>query len=196
MNDVFRDIYIQHRWSGESRSGPGSDRDQAGRIGANIACILRQIGARSLLDIGCGDFFWMRDVDLGTIEYIGIDVVPEMITANNEYYARPRRTFRVLDVTREIPPKADAILCRDCMMHLSIADTVTLLANVFRSGAKWLLATSFGLHRMNREIKPGEWYAINLLDKPFSLPAPQFAYEDWWPNESWKDKYLGLWEIG
>jgi hypothetical protein len=44
--------------------------------------VLHDLGAQSLLDAGCGDFNWMRTVDLPGIKYIGVDVVSDLIERN------------------------------------------------------------------------------------------------------------------
>ena len=39
-----------------------------------------------MLDIPCGDFYWMKEVDLKDIEYIGADIVDELIKKNNDKF--------------------------------------------------------------------------------------------------------------
>ena len=52
---------------------------------------------------------------------IGADVVPELVAANQARHASPRRAFLRLDLTRDALPAADAVLCRDCLVHFSFA---------------------------------------------------------------------------
>jgi hypothetical protein len=44
--------------------------------------------AKTLLDAGCGDFNWMRHVNLKLDQYIGIDVVPELICENQRQFGK------------------------------------------------------------------------------------------------------------
>ncbi len=72
--EVFDTIYERNAWNGtDSVSGKGSDREQTDRVASELPRILRELNARSLLDVPCGDFFWMRHVDLAGIKYVGAD---------------------------------------------------------------------------------------------------------------------------
>ena len=55
----------------------------------------------SVLDIPCGDFNWMQKVDLSNIEYIGADIVEELIKKNIEIYeGKNNLRFKVLNLGR------------------------------------------------------------------------------------------------
>ena len=69
-------------------------------IRRELPALLRDVGAESLLDAPCGDFNWMRYTELGSVKYIGADVVPSLITRNEERYGRDDRKFMVLDITK------------------------------------------------------------------------------------------------
>ncbi|HEX4607283.1 MAG TPA: hypothetical protein VH092_03680, partial [Urbifossiella sp.] len=89
----------RHRaWGGnESASGPGSDPDQTGRLVAELPGLLSEFGVQTLLDLPCGDFHWMRRVDLRGVRYTGGDIVEELILQNQQYRA-PGVAFEVLDL--------------------------------------------------------------------------------------------------
>ena len=89
-------------------------------------------------------------MDLAGIEYIGADVVPELITRNRQSGSGAGRTFTVLNITRDRLPKVDVILCRDCFIHFSFKDIHAAIANFKRSNSKFLLATT---HVDVREIR-------------------------------------------
>src|SRR4029078_1932045 len=99
------------------------------------------IDARSLLDAGCGDFHWMRHVDLGNVDYIGWGVVSDIIISNHRLYASKRRKFFLQDATKDQIPGVDVILCRECFIHLSFKHIRDTIKNFKRSKAKFLLAT-------------------------------------------------------
>src|SRR5436190_12979436 len=118
LQDTFTDIYQENFWADpESVSGRGSTLARTEVIRQELPNVLESVGAKSLLDAPCGDFNWMRYVDLGEIEYIGADVVPELITRNRQTFERDGRSFFVLDVTSDPLPEVDVIMCRDCLMH-------------------------------------------------------------------------------
>ncbi|CAE6935807.1 hypothetical protein [Paraburkholderia domus] len=74
--DVFRDIYLGKKWhSAESVSGWGSEQGNTERFVRELPDLASRYNVTSVLDVPCGDFNWMRHVDLGDIDYIGADFV-------------------------------------------------------------------------------------------------------------------------
>jgi len=100
--------------------------------------------------------------------------------------------------TRDPLPHADLILCRDGLVHLSFADIRAALRNFRRSGARWLLATTFIAHEHNDDIRTGGWRMLNLERLPFHLPPPATLIDERRPMPDGSDsgKRLGLWELG
>ena len=75
----FSAIYRDNGFVGtESLSGAGSTRFQTRVIRQKLPEIFRELGVKNVVDIPCGDFHWMRDVDLADIHYTGADVVDEI----------------------------------------------------------------------------------------------------------------------
>src|SRR3954471_16126956 len=117
---VFTRIYEKNLWADtESRSGRGSTLARTETIRNNLPQLLESVGAGSLLDAACGDFNWMAQVDLRSIHYFGVDVVPDLIARNQEFYARAGRSFNVANITRDPLAEVDVVLCRDCLIHHS-----------------------------------------------------------------------------
>ena len=163
LRERFERIYSTNLWSdAESRSGVGSNLDSTRVVRAELPAALRQLGARVLLDVPCGDFKWMQHVDLSGIEYIGGDIVPSIIEENRRLYARESRRFVDLDLTRDALPDADVLLCRDCLVHLSYANIRAVLANIARSNIRLVLMTSFPGRRDNYDVADGDWRALDL----------------------------------
>jgi len=92
-------------------------------------------------------------------------------------------------------PQIDAVLCRDCLVHLSFTDAHAALANVARSGAKWLLTTSFSSIKRNDDIVTGQWRPLNLMLPPFNLPKPAKRIAENCTETEFTDKLLGVWPI-
>ena len=196
--DVFDEIYQRNRWgSPESKSGTGSDLRQTAVISRALPGMFRRHGVRSILDIPCGDFHWMSRVDLEGIDYTGADIVPALVAANEQAYARGDRRFLVLDLAADPLPEVDLVFSRDCLVHLSYDDVHAALTNIRKSGAKWLLATTFPEHARNRDIETGQWRPLNLQAPPFSLPPPvEMLNEECTEGDgAHRDKSLGLWSI-
>src|SRR5215204_467455 len=75
--EIFGEIYRKNVWGdAESRSGGGSTVEATSVARDVVGGLVRELGLRVLHDIPCGDFNWMRHVDLGDCAYIGSDIVP------------------------------------------------------------------------------------------------------------------------
>ena len=192
----FRHIYDTNHWDeAESVSGPGSTMEETEPIRRELPALLGELGAISLLDLPCGDFHWMQHTDLASIDYIGGDLVGELIERNQAKHARDGVEFRKIDLVNDTLPAVDVILCRDCLVHLSFTDAHAALANVARSGAKWLLTTSFPRVTRNDDIVTGQWRPLNLMLHPFNLPEPAKRIAENCTETEFADKLLGVWPI-
>ena len=94
-------------------------------------------------------------------------------------------------------PRADAILCRDCLVHLSFANIAAALANFRRSGSEWLITTTFPELKANVDCEDGDWRALNFALAPFNWPAPvDLLVEGCTEGDGgWADKSLAAWRI-
>jgi len=200
-SERFQRIFNDNLWgNNESVSGEGSNLSRTAVVRAKLPGLLARHGVRSILDAPCGDFFWMKAVDLGGIDYTEVDIVPEIIARDVEQYGGPGRRFILGDLVEGALPQADLILCRDCLVHLPYAETRKTLENFRRSGATWLLTTTFTGPRDNRDIELGDWRPINLERPPYRFPpAVDLINEE--SDEvdeelgAFPDKSLGLWRL-
>lgn len=194
-SSIFNEIYVKNSWGDqESKSGPGSRLDRTDKIRIALPRLLSKYDCQSLLDIPCGDFNWMKMLDLN-IEYIGADIVIDLIEHNIQEYQSELRQFRVANLLNEKLPEVDIILCRDCLVHFSTKDIRKALKNIKLSGSEYLLTTTFPKLRTNRNIVTGEWHKINLVNPPFLLPDPIEYIDDSYESPNYFDKSLGLWKI-
>lgn len=191
----FRLIWALDLWGGASwRSGLGSTLEATHTLRAELPGLLAELGVRALVDVPCGDFAWMHEVDLGDVRYVGVDIVPEIVTRNRQRFGESERVRFVLgDVTRDPLPPGDAILCRHLLPHLSFRDALAALDQFRRSGARWLLTTTFSSPEINEDILTGDFRAINLQRPPFSLPPPVRIIDDSFRLNP--DHVLGVWNI-
>jgi hypothetical protein len=175
---VFTEIYQRNTWGdAESVSGPGSSKASTETIRKELPRIIQEFDIHSMVDVPCGDFAWMKDVDLSLEQYIGGDIVAPLIEETQKKYGNDKRRFVVLDLSRDPIPECDLIFCRDCLMHLSMDLVRNAMRNMLHSKAKYLLTTSFD-EGENLEIRTGEWFAIDLRIPPFSFPQPLRTIED------------------
>ena len=195
----FDKIYENNGFVGaDSRSGEGSSFFQTRIIRVELPRLLKDLGVRHLLDVPCGDWNWMRHVDLGDIQYTGGDIVHTIVDRNNELYGNERRQFKRLNIVTGPLPEADLIFCRDCLVHLNFADGLAALDQFRKSGTKWLLTTTFSDRESNEDLYEGDiWRPLNLEKKPYSLPkAERYINEGCTEGDNmYGDKCLGLWRL-
>ena len=195
---TFREIYESNHWSGkESVSGSGSAEMQTNEIGMQIPRLVRELGIRKFLDVPCGDFNWMSKIELELDYYIGGDIISEIVYKNSNTYGTEKRKFIEIDLTMDELPKADMLLCRDCLVHFSNDDMTRALKNIKQSKITYLLTTTFPACPANEDIVTGDWRVINLELAPFSFPkALKLINEKCSEGENtYADKSLGLWKI-
>ena len=198
-DEVFTKIYKSNHWtSNESISGKGSEINQTSTLINELNKLIIDFKITSILDIPCGDFNWMQKVNLENINYLGADIVEELINENNLKYEQSEKVkFCVLNLISDPLPKCDLIIVRDCLVHLSNVDIKNAVQNIKLSGAQYLLSTTFVNHKRNHDIVTGDWRAINLQEKPYNFSIPVLII-----NENctegfgeYNDKSMALWEI-
>lgn len=199
VKKVFSDIYKKNLWgSEESVSGQGSSLDMSSEAVKCTQLVIEQLKPTSILDLPCGDFNWMQHVDLNGINYIGGDIVEELIHLNNKKHKANNIDFRQLDIIRDELPSADLIIVRDCFVHFSYEKIFQSIENIRRANCKYILTTTFNNQSLNYDIVTGDWRPINLCKKPFNFPEPLMFVEEYCPTKFKKDnrgKSLALWRI-
>lgn len=194
IKNVFTEIYEKDLWaSRESKSGSGSEFANTSKIREELPVLIDKFKIKSMLDIPCGDFNWMQHTNLKDVIYIGADIVPQAVESNKAKY---NKDFRVLDLTKDDLPQVDLVFVRDCLGHLSNDNVAKAIANVKRSGSKYMLATSFTKWDKNPDIADGGWKCINLMIPPFSLNPIYLINEDCqegYPN--YNDKCMILFKL-
>jgi 2-polyprenyl-3-methyl-5-hydroxy-6-metoxy-1,4-benzoquinol methylase len=190
VRERFEEIYRIGVWKfGDDQvalSGTGSELGATASIRTRLPEVLTEIKCQRLLDIGCGDWTWMQQIDL-PCEYIGADIVPQVIESNRKY-ERPGVSFIELNAIEDELPAADVALCREVLFHLSFADGLKLIEKVKHS-AKWFIATSDSIW-FNSDIKSGDFRMLNLEARPYRLPKPTLVIPD---EENVPGRYLGVW---
>jgi len=197
--EVFTDIYQSNHWnSDESISGIGSQLNQTETLinALNSLFLNKDYDIKSFLDIPCGDFNWIKHVDLSQIQYLGADIVEALIQKNKEQYKNDNINFEVLNLIDDVLPKSDVVFVRDCLVHLSYDDIAKAIKNIKDSGSKYLLTTTFTDHE-NRDILTGEWRAINLQKAPFNFSEPLLIINENCTEGDGilEDKSMALWDI-
>ena len=197
LEQTFTTIYSTRAWhSKESISGNGSELVQTKQIIEELPFLFKKYNIQSVLDIPCGDYNWMQHVDKTDIKYIGADIVEELINSNTAKY--PDVNFMHLDLTKSELPTVDLILARDVFVHMTYETIVSALENIIKSGAKYLLTTSFTGLNLNTDLpQNGDWRCLNLLAAPFRFKPVYLINEDCTEGvgNQHNDKCLILFEV-
>lgn len=198
----FSSVFELNLFKGsQSLSGAGSDFEQTKTLAANLPVALKKLNVSSLLDVPCGDFNWMSQVNLSGISYTGADVVPQLIQNLNLRFESNTRTFAVLNIAEEVPEAHDAIFSRDLFVHLSNHDILSSILKMKLSKSSYLLTTTFPSLKKNRNLplitRGIAWRPINLEIPPFDFPVPIFRIiEDCTEGGGmYADKSIGVWKL-
>jgi hypothetical protein len=198
--ELFTTIWRTNLWGAEtSASGLGSEDAATATLRRELPQLFRRLRIETLLDLPCGDFGWMSRVELGLKTYLGADIVAELVVENTRRYATAdgRIGFAHLDLLTGPLPAMDAILCRDCLVHLSFANIRRALAGLCASGSRLLIATTFNEHERNEDAADGDWRMLNMQRAPFAFPPPLAVINEGCTEAggAYADKSLGVWKL-
>jgi hypothetical protein len=95
-----------------------------------IPGIIEKYFIESIADIGAGDLNWIKSTPIPNhVEYTAYDLVP-----------RKPEVIK-FDLIEQIPPPVDLIMCLWVLNHLPYEACQMAIANIKKSGAKYLLMT-------------------------------------------------------
>lgn len=177
-------------------SGAASTLSETSRLRSALPGLVEEHGVVTILDVPCGDFYWMQRVPFAG-QYTGADIVPEIVEANERYHGSENRRFVVLDATRDLLPRVDLVLCRDLFVHLSDRDVEAVLRNLVASGSRLLLTNHFRDRVENQDIESGDFRALNLCCSPFHFPPPMtvIVEDSSLADGLFRDRAMALWNL-
>lgn len=169
----------------ESASGPGSSLEAAWEAGHFLGYVIACHGITSILDLGCGDWNWMRHVRLTNAEgnpvsYTGWDANEELVAELNASHSNAHVRFQVRDVIADPYPQVDLIIARDILFHLPTSMAMRVVEKAGTS-CSFLLSTSFPSQSANQDpevylpIDGWGFTRINLDIEPFGLANRKLA---------------------
>ena len=166
----FEHVYEKGKWQDSKEtplSGTGSTIESSHNVRRAVISLVRRSGVRSILDVACGDLTWMRTLfglfDQYNVSYTGVDIVSSQVDRlRAEFAGRPRRAFLELDLAQDALPRADLIVSRQTLQHLPAADALRVLHSFGRSGATYLLVTTYALSHDFRKNQPAPQGLSNL----------------------------------
>jgi len=178
--------YIDYKFKTDtiSISGPGSYIHNAKTSLNFINKVIKEKKINSILDLGCGDWNWFKEVELGTnISYLGYDCSNKLININTEKYGNKNIKFEVKDISTCEFPKVDLIICRDVLFHIDKNITLKIIDKI-KQKCDYFISTSFLKQKKNNNINKylniENWgfYHINLNICPFDLKSYMIDSEE------------------
>lgn len=121
----------------------------------------------TIVDLGCGDFNWMRFVDLSDAYYLGCDWV---FHNDMTIHEADNINFVKCNIAEFKIPSCSIIVCKDVLIHMTNEQTMAVLGNIRKSKSKFLLATSYDVPDNNRVIN--NYAPLNMEKDPFNMGSP------------------------
>lgn len=171
-SSVFSTIYARTVWGGGS--GAGSNIERTAAYSGLVQYLIASRAVRSIVDLGCGDWRFSRYLDLTGVRYLGVDVVPAVIEANNAQFATDDIRFELADVASFELAGFDLVLCKDVFQHLSNTNVLQVCGRL-AGGKHWLITNDF--HTANEDCQNGDTRPLDPTAAPFHVPArPVLAF--------------------
>ena len=130
----------------------------------------------SICDLGCGDFNIGKQLVSYTKNYIGVDIVKDLIAYNIQNFKAENLEFCCLDIAKDNLPKADCAILRQVLQHLSNKEISAILENLHQY--KYIILTEHlpeGDFEANKDIISGQGIrlkkksGIHILKAPFNF---------------------------
>lgn len=192
MRDAVRQAFETKSWAERNipRSGPGSTLAATAPLRDALPELFDRYSVKTFLDAPCGDWTWMQEVDLSGVHYIGGDISLEVVEAVKEQHGGSGREFLHLDITSDPLPKADLMMCRDCLFHLKWWLRWEFFENFAKSEIPYLLMTRHHNTRNARVRDNAGFKLFNPCVEPFNFPEPLEEISETGPYNS-DPEFLG-----
>jgi len=175
LENIFDNIYKNNIWNmgqNESKSGLGSTDEYTINIRNKLINFIKEKQINKLLDTSCGDWNWMKNIKNDIPNYLGLDIVKDIVDKNNELYSNNNIKFIHTDFLSYIKTQKDKsidlILCRHTLEHLPTEYNIEFLKECKRV-CKYLFVTGYNnLSKTNSELPDSIYRPINLKLPPYS----------------------------
>jgi hypothetical protein len=186
-------------WDNESLSGPGS-RPEACQpfVDFFLRWMSNHSDVESMVEVSAGHWptGWQRFVEWPHIDYTGIDLLEDVITADQQYMTKNGKrglrsmVFQQGDMLLDKSlPKADLLLTKDTLIHFPNKYIQQFLNNtVLQCPPKYkyvmFVHDSRPRDQANRDIEAfGQYHGFQLKNPPFNLKV--------WTAFTWRPKLDG-----
>lgn len=165
---AFTKVYDENVWQRKNTSGPGSSAQHTGAYRSFLQRVLGGYRIRRVIDVGCGLWEHLGEINWTGVEYLGIDPVQSVVERNRSLPLPPNHRFQcgVLD---DIPDLGtyDLAIVKDVMQHLPNTAIQAMLHQL--RVVKYLLVTNDLAAGPNVECTLGGFRKIDLELPPFEV---------------------------
>jgi len=193
---IFTSIFKSKHWVQKSKlpeenisvSGHGSniDTDQSKNLILSLSQFFENYQIKSILDMPCGDFLWMNEFfkKNKNINYLGIDIVDELIEENIKKYENDRIKFKSFDIVNfKTKQNIDLVFMRDFFIHINNSDIKQILINLKEMNIKYFAFENYNILK-NKDVTTGKHRKVNLKIHPFYLDEPIHSFQDYEVDKS------------
>ncbi len=183
--NVFSEIYKTSFWG--NGSGDGSEFKYCIPYINFLHKFFNDFNVNTIVDLGCGDWQFSKEINFKGKKYLGIDVAEEVIQTNKKLFSSKDIQFSLLGKYEDIPD-SDLLLCKDMMQHLSINENKKIIKDVFPK-FKYIISTNcvsprskfgdflykaigkYDTKRLNKDILNGDFTLFNITKPPYNQKA-------------------------
>ncbi len=175
IKKAFEEIYDKGTWgknaAGVGTSGTGSTDHATAVYRTFLQQFLKDHNIHSVVDAGCGDWEFSQTMDWTGIDYKGYDIVPKVIEADTQRFAKPGIQFFNADIVATDLPPADLLISKHVLQHLPTSSVQQFLKQLpkyrhvlFVNGVDRITLTGD-----NTDIAPGGYRTLDVTAPPFDL---------------------------
>lgn len=188
----FTYVYDHGVWGkdeyGNGTSGGGATLETAGEYIVFLSRFIKKNNIKSIVDIGCGDWRVMRNVDLSEAYYLGFDVVRSVIEKNIQAFSSSKVNFMFGDCLEIDLPKADLLVCKDVFIHFPNQSIFSLIAQFHKY--KHVLITNCvdpdTFTASNQDCAMGSWRRVDISAPPFNVKGKKLLI---YPAETYHNHF-------
>jgi SAM-dependent methyltransferase len=172
MKERFEQIYATNEW----RYGSGEGSFPVNNVGYidMLQRFIRERRIESVVDLGCGDWQFSKDIDWGAARYHGYDLVGSVVTRNIERFATDSIQFTLYSGEFAELPGADLLIAKDVLQHWSNASIERFLRIL--PNYRYALITNCvnpSGETVNADIEDGDFRYLDIRLAPFFADATQ-----------------------
>ena len=168
---IFARIYKLNSWG--LGSGHGSLPNVTEGYRKFVQSFMLENEVITVVDFGCGDWQFSRFMDWSKVDYLGLDVVDEVVQKNQRKHGSKNVRFQLTPARFSDVPTGDLLLVKDVLQHLPTNIIHSFMAEVVPRFRFALITNCIEpASQRNREIQLGGWRPLDLRADPFRYAAP------------------------